>query len=277
MTKKRGTGEWSRQKGFALLLVLWTMVLLALIATRMAATGRTGTQLASNMRNEAITQEAANGAIQEAVFHLMAGGDQHWAPSGRHRIAIAGAQVEVRLENLAGRVNPNAASPELMRALLMTLGVDQQRATALADAIADWRMPGRRARPHGAKAAEYRAAGLDYAPPGTPFRSLDELGGVLGMNPDLLALLRPHLTLWWDDDPDPAFADPVVLAALRAVEGEETGSGGGQPAAVLAVGLTAEAAGPGGSRFARYAAVEIAPSARGGNSWRLLDWGTPDS
>ena len=108
----------SGDRGFALLLVLWTMVLLALIATRIAAAGRAEAQLAANLRDAAVAQAAADGAVQEVVFHLLAEGDQRWAPSGRHRVALAGAAVEVGIEDLAGRVNPNTASPELLRALL---------------------------------------------------------------------------------------------------------------------------------------------------------------
>jgi general secretion pathway protein K len=271
----RDAGRLFADRGFALLLVLWTLVLLSLIGTRIAASGRAEAQLAANVRDAAVTQAAADGAIQEAVFHLLVAGDQHWAPSGRHRVALPGTAVEVGIENLAGRVNPNTASPELLRALLRALGVDSQRAMALADAIADWRTPGRNARPRGAKAPQYRAAGLDYDPPESPFRSVDELGAVLGMTPELLALLRPHLTLWWDDDPDPAFADPVVLAALRVIGAEEASSGDGRPGMVQVVGVTAEATGPHGSRFVRRAAVEIIPSAAGGGSWRLLDWDVP--
>ena len=66
--------------------------------------------------------------------------------------------------------------------------------------------------PHGAKAAQYRAAGMTYGPPGRPFENLDELGYVLGMTKPLLAALKPHLTLWSTSDPDPAAADAVYLA-----------------------------------------------------------------
>src|SRR5260370_33283326 len=61
--------------------------------------------------------------------------------------------------------------------------------------------------------AEYRAAGLDYAPPGSPLETVDELRRVRGMTADLLAALRPHLTLFGPAEPNPASADPIVAAA----------------------------------------------------------------
>jgi len=39
-----------RQRGFALLIVLWSMALLALLLTQVTATGRSETQLADNLR-----------------------------------------------------------------------------------------------------------------------------------------------------------------------------------------------------------------------------------
>ena len=42
------------QRGFALLLVLWAMVLLSLIGARIAACGRAEAQLAANVRDAAV-------------------------------------------------------------------------------------------------------------------------------------------------------------------------------------------------------------------------------
>src|SRR5258708_1084906 len=85
----------------------------------------------------------------------------------------------------------------------------------LAAAIVEWRTAGQMARTHGAKAADYRAAGMTCGPPGRPFENLEELGYVLGMNPMLLAAMKPHMTLWSTVDADPTFADALVLGALR--------------------------------------------------------------
>ena len=69
-------------------------------------------------------------------------------------------------------------------------------------------------RGQGLIAARYAAAGRDYAPSGAPFASPDELGAVLGMTPDLLARLKPHLTVFTDGDPSTATQDVVVAQAL---------------------------------------------------------------
>ena len=155
-----------RDHGFALLIVLWTMVLLALLVTRITASGRAEAQVAANLRGSAVAEAAADAAVNAAVFHLLALGGQRWAPAGHHRLNVAGADIDVGVENLAGRVNLNTASPELLGALLDVLGVGPYKAASLAAAILDWRMPSQRPHPGGAKAPQYQAAGRGYGPPG---------------------------------------------------------------------------------------------------------------
>ena len=134
-------------------------------------------------------------------------------------VRIGQTPVLVRVENESDRINLNTASAVLLRALIIEVGGAPGLADRLAAAILDWRASGANARPRGAKAADYRAAGRDYGPPGTPFQSVDELADVLGMTPDLFARLAPHLTVLTDGDPDMSTRDPVVARALTDAAG----------------------------------------------------------
>jgi len=274
-----------RERGFALLLVLWTMVLLSLIGTRIAAGGRAEAQLAANVRDAAVTQAAADGAVQEAAFHLLDAPPRRWAADGgKHVLAMpGGVAVEVRVESEEGKVNPNLASAALLVALLHEVGADSRTAGTISDNILLWRFPWTRPGANDPALTAYRAAGLDYGPAGAPIRSLDELGAVLGMTPALLARLRPYVSVFAGDAPDPASAGPPVLAAMRAVLGGDaalTGSAiglrntrGGVPAVV---GVTAAATGPNGTRFARRAVLRLGQE-RGANPAQVLAWDTPDA
>jgi len=146
---------------------------------------------------------------------------------------------------------------------VLRVGVPPIEARAIAAAILDWRTATSQARPHGAKAPQYAAAGLDYGPPGSEFRSVDELGAVLGMRPALLALLRPHLTVFSDADPNRSTRDPVVLAALVDTEGPTALAGGratllaASPADEQVVSIAARAQGPNQASFAERAVVRL--------------------
>jgi general secretion pathway protein K len=268
-----------RDRGFALLLVLWSLSLLALIGTHIAATGRAETQLAANLRAAAAAEAAADGALYQAVFHLLDGSPRRWLPDGTTReLALpGGGAARVRVESEHGKINPNNASGELMQALLLNLGAEPRRAAALAAAILDWRTAGQGPRRLGAKEPQYRAAGRDYAPPGSPFESIDELGLVLGMTPDLLAALEPHLSLYNEDEPDLLVAHPLVARAVADAKDTAEASGGSVgPLSATVVSITAAAILPGGSTFVRHAHVHLGNGTRG-RAWRILTWRATDA
>ena len=256
------TTSHARQRGFALLIVLWTLALLALMGTQILATARQDTQLARNLFDAAALEAAANGAVQQASFNLLDNSNRHWnADDVTRTIRIGRAVVGVRIEDESDKVNPNYASADLLRALLVQAGANPVTAAAVAASIVEWRVAGGVPGRPDATTARYIAAGREYAPSGAPFNSLDELDAVLGMTPDLLARLRPHLTLFTDGDPNAATRDPVVAQAL-AVTGEHGGdadAGGG----AQVVSVTADARGDNAARFAIQVIVRTNGRAEG--------------
>jgi general secretion pathway protein K len=243
----------ARQRGFALLIVLWTLALLALLGTQLLATSRQDSQIARNLLDGATLEAAANGAVQQAVFGVLDSSSRHWISDGSVRtVQLGRAIVAVRMEDETDKVNPNTASPKLLQALLVQVGADPGTAAAVAASIVEWRLAsGTKARPT-ATAARYAAAGRDYAPSGAPFASPDDLGDVLGMTAELLARLRPHLTVFTDGDPSRATQDMVVAQALAAAGQRDFGADEGGTGLVS---VTAEARGPGPARFAVHVVV----------------------
>lgn len=250
--------------GFALLIVLWSLVLLAFLGSQLAVAGRGETQLAANLRSGAIAEAAADGAVHEALFHLLDSSNRHWRADGSLReIRFPGATVQLRILSEAGKINPNTVQPALLQALLHAAGADQRSAAAIAAHVAEWRFPDAES-----QMAPYHATGLGYGPPGAPFETLGELGLVLGMTPDLLARLAPHLSLYHDGDPDPAAADPVVRQAMREL-GYAAAAAEVTDESVVAI--TATAASADGTRFVRRAIARLGATDRA-RPYRILTW-----
>jgi general secretion pathway protein K len=254
----------ARERGFALLVVLWTLALLALLGTQFVRASRTEVLLARNLTEAASLQAATDGAVRVAIFRLLDRSYGRWAADGVPRTVHVGtAEVTIRIANEGDKINPNIAAESLLTALLLRVGVVPMEASRIAAAILDWRTATSQARPRGAKAPEYAAAGLDYGPPGSEFRSVDELGAVLGMRPGLLALLRPHLTVFTDADPDHSTRDPVVMAALVDTEGPTALVGGRatvlppSSANGLVVSIVARAQGQNQASYAERAVVRL--------------------
>lgn len=260
-------------RGFALLIVLWALVLLALIVTEMGTSGRMESKIARNLMANATAEAAADGAVHQAVFHLSDGSDQGWQADGALRhITVGAVPVDVRIDDEAGKVNPNLADPVLIQALLVVLGADQNLAPALTQGIIDWR-GGTPPEQQATVIQRYRAAGLKYQPSFSPFESVDDVGLVLGMPPDLAARLAPHLSVHQIGIADPARADPVVARALSQMPGVTGFATPPVPMAYRSVTIVAAAHLPEGGQFTRRAVVRIGPGLPRG--YALLVWDAP--
>ena len=262
--------------GFALIIVLWTLVLIAFIVAQLTASGRTEIRIAGNLVSNSVAQAAADGAVFEAIFNLSdPRPEARWAVDGSaRRLAIGNSEVALRLEDEGWRINPSSASPALLEALLRVSGSDAETARRLAAAIGDWVGSAAVSRPQNTLVAEYRAAGLDYGPPGGPLETLDELDRVLGMTPAVLAAIRPHLTLFGPPEPSPATIDQVVLAALALLPqtGAVAAGTNRTPPDALTVRMTAIASGPGNARVVRTAIIRTGPNLPQG--YAVLAWGS---
>jgi general secretion pathway protein K len=265
-----------RNGGFALLIVLWALALIAFLVLHLTATGRTEIRIADNLVDNAVAAAAADGAISQAIFNQSdPKPEQRWPLDGTaHPLTIGNSRVVVRLEDEASRINPNLASPALMEGLLRALGNDPDSARRLASAIADWVGSAPMPRPQDALFADYRAAGLDYGPPGAPFETMDELSRVLGMTPALFTAAQPHLTLFGPAEPNRTGADPIVAAALAAIPqlGQAAPPASPAPTDLLTMRISAAAVGSGNARATRVAIVRVGSSLPQG--YVVLSWGS---
>src|SRR5579864_3064429 len=150
--KKRG------DQGFALLIVLWMLVLTSFLVALIAASGRTELRITGNLVVNGEAAAAADGAINQAIFNVMDPRPElRWALDGSvHELTIGDCVVETRLMDEAARVNPNLASPELLEALLRAVGRDPESARQLVSAIDEWIGNTASPRPKDLVLADYR-------------------------------------------------------------------------------------------------------------------------
>lgn len=259
----------ARERGFALLIVLWTTSLLALIGAQITSAGRTEAKLAGNLRGSAIAEAAADAAIQDVAMRLMRPGGAAMAGGAPAFVRLPQAAVEVAVESESRKLPINTAPLPTMIALLRMAGADERAAIVVGTQIADWRSPANFPLKNGAKAPQYRAAGRDYGPSNRPFRTLADLAMVLDMTPALLARLAPHVSVYTQSSPKPADGDPLVLAAMRNVS-----ANGVQPlvfdeAPVYRLNALARASG--GGQFIRRAVIRLNTVSDASDPTRAID------
>ncbi|MGI4950565.1 MAG: general secretion pathway protein GspK [Janthinobacterium lividum] len=256
-------GERRADRGFALVIVLWALVLLTLIGTQITAAGRSEAVLAANLRAAATAQAEADGWVFETILRLLGQAAGPWPPPPGPRVIDApGLRATIRLGSEDGKLDLNSAAPERLAALLQALGVDARQADTLALNITLWRFPSARS---AEQARSYRQAGLGYAPPEEPFQSLTELSLVLGMTPELFTRLAPYVTVYHEGEPDPRAAAPL----LRGLLPPPAQQGPLRPGRTAVIEVEVEMAG--GRRASRRAIIRLGvPSDRGG--WAILAW-----
>jgi type II secretory pathway component PulK len=303
----RATGRRS-EPGFALLIVLWFLVLLSAVAIHLTASGRVEVALARNTIATAKAESLADAALVRAAFSL---GDPRpqigWAADGAaHVVALPDGEAEVVAEDENGRVNLNLASHDLLLQLFLALDAGRDTADAVSTAIIRHRdgpgaVPGSAAAtassPAGSPAPPSQPAGepgqmsqpLPAAQPGqpptgggSPFETVDDAGLLPEMSPELLATARPYLTVYTTAPmPDPTHASDIVRRVLASIP-QTPGGGQAQPPAAGApvaaapqiFHLTIRARTKTGARFGREAVIRIDPGLPKGYGvlwWRRFD------
>lgn len=229
-----------RQRGIALMLVMWVLTLLTVMAVSMTAAQRTETALTDNHVAETRFRMLCDAAIAYTALRFMTQPPESdvetalamsddapqaavWQPNGIPRNwRFAGSEVSISVFNELSRINLNQAELPLLAALLEHLEVPEETAGMLAAAIVDWRDEDDLTQLNGAEDSDYRKAGMAFGARDEPFTSIEELRQVLGMTPEIYRRLAPEVTLAGEGDAlAEEFASPVVLAATRGISLED--------------------------------------------------------
>ena len=249
----------TRSLGFVLPLVMIWVAMLALLAAELTSTARVQLRLAAAMRDAAISEAAADGAIR----HMMYGLRYVRRPPTRDAVAtlrIGEAVVTVAIEDESEKINPNRADFGRLRDLMVQLGIAPHLARLLAGEIVDWRTRNPESVLGGHKLARYQAGGLPYRTADRAFNSVTELRQMPEMTREIFALLRPFLFVY-HTGPAPA-ADMTASAATPAPDHQS------QVLRITAVAVVGDRA-----RFVRSAVVRLRVTAGDNRDPpRVLTW-----
>ena len=206
-----------RNRGFALLLVLWAMAILALLLGAFGLQARSAALIAETTLVRTQAHAAAEAGAMIAVAALeMPNVATRWVPDGRRYVVTFGGFVlHLRCTDASGLVDLNSASQDTLRGLFQAAGAPPENADALAQAITRRR---RVPLEIGMLAPSSDSEGHG------PFVTLGGLRSIPGISGALFRQLEPALTLWSGRPiPDPRFAPALV---------RETGSLGSDQASI---------------------------------------------
>lgn len=187
-----------KQRGLALVLVLWVLSLLAIMAGSFALSMRREAAIIAGIKNNARAMAVAESGIAMAEL-MMLGTDPNkgWRADGNiYEIDSADAKIRVRILSEAGKIDINKADENLLKALMAFAPIDTGQQTRLVSAIIDWRDEDNLVHIEGAEKQEYQDAGLKYQPRNKPFQSIEELQLVLGINEAVFLWIEPLVTVY---------------------------------------------------------------------------------
>ena len=173
----RGTGS---DRGIALLLVLWALVLLGTLALGFSWSMRTEAMAARNGIDETRAYFQARTGVNRAVV-LLASLPADNVLAGSIAGEDGDASYEVRVESESGKVDVNLVDEEVLLGMLKKAGLPEEEAEGVRDAILDWRDEDDVPRPRGAERAEYERMNEPVTPRNGKILGVGELTHVKGV------------------------------------------------------------------------------------------------
>ena len=212
------------QRGIALVLVLWVLLLLTIITGSFALMARMDRLEANALLSGTQARMSAEAAINLAVLALRDPNDEtRMLADGRvYEQDLDGVKVEVKAVDERGKLDINATDELTLANLFAGHGMSLDDAEMLAAAVQDWRDLDDLERVNGAEEDAYFAAGLEMGPANRSFMMTEELLQVIGMQYELYRKLEPGITVFSRSaQPNPAFAPVEALMALPDITYEE--------------------------------------------------------
>jgi hypothetical protein len=213
------SGYRSSRRGSALILVLWCIVLMGIAIFGVVELVELSVEHTSHEQRALEARGLALSGLALGLNPQLKKDDPILAQK-----PAADESFTVTMESAGARLNPNyvllSKHREILADLFNQWGVPLDQADHAADCLYDWITPGDLRSLNGAKAADYEKAGLPQRPTYKPFETLEEMGGVIGM--DAVAKVKPDwknsFTLWSTGQLDIKEAPPDLIAAVFGID-----------------------------------------------------------
>jgi general secretion pathway protein K len=218
------------QRGFALLLVIWVLAILAVLAAGFAAGTRSETRVARNLLDAAQARALAEAGVALATGALIDNDPtSDWRTDGTLRdMSFDEGVVRIRIEDEGGKIDLNAGPPALLSGLCTELGIDGNTCAGLVDGVVSRRLAAvpppapvfRGLRNTG------QPIGLGVSPVqdrlAAAFGSVEELRQLPAIDQATFDRLKPFVTVYSSSPRvDPAVAPREVLLAVPGINPRE--------------------------------------------------------
>lgn len=200
-------------KGIALFIVLWILALLSVIAGEFCNAMRTGILMTRNFKEETQAYYIAKAGLNAGIIELIknqtmpkniANKDTEneeeavkWRVNAEiPPVSFGEGAFQVKIENEGGKININRAERNLLALMLNRLDLDDKQKDTILDSILDWRDKDDLHRLNGAESKYYQSLDKPYNAKNNDFDSIEELGLVKGITPEIYIGIKNLITIY---------------------------------------------------------------------------------
>jgi general secretion pathway protein K len=191
----------SSERGIALILVLWIVVILSMAALSLSLLTRTEALATLSAKEEMENKFLAEAGIRRGIMELfyrhanrnqqvLLEGFEVFQCDGRpYTGEMVDGHYRIRITDESGKINLNTLTDNngiILKNLLMNNGVPEDTAVIIVDSILDWKDKDNLHRLHGAEDEYYQSLPKPYKAKNAPFDSLEELVFVRGVSKPIL-------------------------------------------------------------------------------------------
>ncbi len=210
----------SRERGLALLIVLWVIVAAALLVSSFSVSVRSSIGFVASEVKLSGFEALLDGGVEIAAARIIdENSKQRWRPNGRsHTVRFDDYELTISIRDASGLVDLNKADKDLLHNLLRQFTDSEQRAVFLRDRILQARGVDKDKRDD----LRTDAAPQPDPPRSPPFIDVGQLRSVEGMTPEIFRRLKPFVTVYSKDGRIAPWAAPdeVLLAIPNMTRGD---------------------------------------------------------
>jgi general secretion pathway protein K len=196
--------QWSlisaqkQQRGLALVMVLWLVMLLGIIASGHTYNAHIESRLAAAHIQTAKARASVEAGLNIAILKILTtNATNPWPIDGTvEQFQFDDTEILIAIRDATGLINLNAASADLFQNLLTALAIDTDQQKRIIAAILDWRDGDNLTHLDGAEDSDYLSSGLSWTPRDGAFSSVEELRYVMGITQRLFNDMAPFVTVY---------------------------------------------------------------------------------
>jgi general secretion pathway protein K len=233
----------SRQSGFALVAVIWTLGLITLLGMAAIVGARYRTKTSSNYASVAAAEMAAESAVNLTIATALTATPEQAAQFPLRCRLPGGERATITVEDETGKIDLNTASAAVLARFFAALASDQSKGTRIAAEILEFRKP--------------KTQGAPAPGPAEPrFTTVMQLDQIAGVSPRLFRAALRHVTVRSGrPEPDIEAASPAMLRLLN-LEPKQASARRGLPVSG-SMTIRADISAADGTRFIREALISL--------------------